>query len=164
MDLAPLLASYTYGRPPWQRARKALELALADQAATVAEQLDGSLPAASSEGEQAAAWPSAAAAAHQAPADQLSADDNVAQLAFLEVASMERAGRSHSAAQHEQGAPQTAGQRERAVPQQAAHAARADGSEAAAERLSSSILSGEAGGLLQLSVEECGWLSVLRLA
>lgn len=157
MDLAPLLASYTYGRPPWQRARKALEQALADQAATVAEQLDGSMPAASGPGEQAAARLSAAA-------EQLSADDNVAQMAFLEVASMETGGRSHSAAQRDQGSAQQAGQRERAVPQQAADAAKADGGEAAFQQVTNSILAGEAGGLLQLSVAECGWLSVLRLA
>ncbi|KAI7842893.1 hypothetical protein COHA_003405 [Chlorella ohadii] len=38
VDLQPLLNAYTYGRPPWQRARKALEQHNADQAATVAEQ------------------------------------------------------------------------------------------------------------------------------
>lgn len=157
MDLAPLLASYTYGRPPWQRARKALEQALADQAATVVEQLDGSMPAASGPGEQAAARLSAAA-------EQLSADDNVAQMAFLEVASMETGGRSHSAAQPDQGAAQQAGQRERAVPQQAADAAKAEGGKAAVEQLSSSILAGEAGGLLQLSVAECAQACMIRKA
>lgn len=146
VDLAPLLASYTYGRPPWQRARKALEQAVADQASTVAEQLDGSMPAASGEGEQAAARLSAAAAVHRAASQQLSADDNVAQMAFLEVASMETSGHSHSAAQRDQGAAQQAGQRERAVPQQAAHAARADGGEAAVEQLTGSILAGAARG------------------